>query len=244
MKKSIDFVDKWGLLDKHFHRDGGDSAHREGMFWTLAYFNKNTYERKETFQEVMERIHPHPGIILRHSNIEYDASDWDRTSRDQFKPIIIACGLWDKGELKKLTLGHLKRGFLFMNNVRQNGATKRNHGEKGYSYAWRFPDVTFIDVWALFIRAWRSWPLYPLLLVFDLYLIVTAIKWRYFPQHNIAMNSALSILQAKKILPTPLSWIALKICPPKIYTDFIGEHFRDFPDDMIFFQEMFEDAFK
>jgi hypothetical protein len=256
MKRPADFVDSFGILDKHNGPDGGDSAHREGMFWTLIGFLKmNNFgywltsagRNLDDFQTVMNKIHPHPGVIVRHPNPDWDASDWDRMSRDQIIPCIMAMGLWGRHELKKFAWGHLKRGFLFTNNVRQNGATKRNHGQGNYSYAWRFPDVTLFEVWAIFIRAFKAWPLWPLLVIFDLETLGGAIIWRWFPKHNIAMNHCLVILFGKARLPTPTMWLARKIMPPERLIKLIGEHFRDFRQgdqvmDMEFFEPMLTHA--
>ena len=251
MKPSA-FIDKWGLLDKLAAPDGGDSCQREGMFWALigmmtkplkykwlAAINRDSVE----WFIVMKKLHPHNGVLLRHSNPRYDASDWDRMSRDQLQPVVIACG-YHPCHLGKLTLGHLKRGFLFTNNVRQNGATKRNHGSDSYSYAWKFPDLTGPEIWANFIRSWNAWYLYPLLIIFDLELLVGAIKWRFFPRHNIAMNQALSQMQALDRMPTLFSWIASKVMPMDKYITLIASHFTDFGvgKDMQFFSEMFQDA--
>lgn len=242
------FIDQWGLLDKLYKPDGGDTCQREGMFFALAKMSKAEdlmlYER---FDHVWEKLHPHPGVLLRHCNPEYDASDWDRMSRDQLQPVIIAFGYWDIQQLRKLAWGHLKRGFIFTNNTRQNGATKRNHGQKGYSYAWKLPDFTGPEIWANFIRAFKAWYLYPLLLVFDLELLFGSIKWRYFPRNNIAMNQTLSKLQGLDRLPTPWTWLAEKICPIEYMIDHIADHFDDFGGeaadlDMEFFEEMFRDA--
>lgn len=248
-KKASDFVDSYGTFDTPTHK-GGDSLHRVGMFWALIGMGGADKMAKylagpmPTFKDQIKLHKVHQGNYVRHPNKEWDASDFDRFSRDQMKPLIVALGYWDRAELKDLAIGHLKRGFLFMTNTRQNGANKHSHGTNGYDYSWRMPDITGPDVWALFIRAFRAWWLYPLLLVFDLYLVFTAIKWRWSPKHNIAMNSCLCIMYAKAALPTPWSWLATKIVSvPRLIT-LIGEHFHDFQDDMVFFADMFSDAWR
>ena len=253
-KHPQEFIDKFGVFDASNHR-GGDTAHRVGMYWFLYMVMKpalrKKYKVKMLFREMFPKIHPYPGIIIRHPNPDWDASDWDRGSKDQHKSCIMACGLNSKKELEKMTMGHAMRLFLFTHNNRENGANKRTHGEiknrKGekYDYSWRLPDFTFIDFWAIYIRAWNAWFFWPLLFIFDFfYLIPTALKWRYWPQHNIAMNSALYMLQASHRLSTPWVWLSRKIMPPEKLIKLIGEHFRDFNDDMIFFEDMFLDAWR
>lgn len=245
MNKPSDYIDQWGLLDKKFMPDGGDTCHREGMYWTLLAMRGKPYvERTQTFGIVMKQLHPHPGVLLRHSNPDYDSSDWDRMSRDQVQAMIIAMGYWDTRELKRFCKGHLKRGFIFCNNTRQNGATKRNHGSNGYSYAWKFPDITGPEIWGNIIRGFKAWWLYPLLLFFDLEVLGGAIKWRWFAKHNIALNHTFSQMQAIDRMPTLWSWLASKIMPVPRLIEICGDHLDDQYVEMPFFTDMFRDAWE
>lgn len=243
-----ELIDQWGLLDKKREPDGGDTCQREGMLYTLlgmtlkGMIRHEVYHWAQRFAFVMKKLHPHPGVLLRHCNPEYDSSDWDRMSRDQLQPMIIACGYWSKDELRKLSRGHLKRGFLFCNNVRQNGATKRNHGTGQYSYAWKFPDLTGPEIWGNFIRAHMAWYLWPLLLAFDVELLLGSIKWRWFAKHNIALNHTLSVMQAVDRMPTPVSWLATKIMPVPKLIEICADHLDDDYVEMPVFTDMFKEA--
>lgn len=248
------FWDKYGTLDKLWRPDGGDSAHRVGMYYALlgmmsdekkAKYPRNTVEE---FLKVAKLHHVSPGVLVRHPNKDWDSSDWDRMSRDQMQPFIIACGFYSRDELAKFTKGHALRGFLFANNTRKNGANKFTHGKLIYGevrdYSWKFPDPTGPDIWGNFIRAWGLWYLWPILLFTDLEMLIGSFLWRFFPKHNIAMNHTLTQLQAMKTLGTPLSWLSGKLMPvPRLIT-LIEDHFNDFPDDMIFFGMMFKDAYE
>jgi len=252
MREDIDrFWDQWGTLDKLWAIDGGDSCQRVAMYYSLLAImpdeKKHKYPKntQADFNKVMALHHVDDGVFIRHPNAKWDASDWDRMSRDQFHPMIIAAGYWSKEHLKKMTKGHLKRGFLFTNNTRHNGSTKRNHGviegEWTRDYGWKMPDLTGPDSWGSFIRAWRLWFLWPFLWIFDLDMFIGSIIWR-FKDSDIAMNHSLSVLQAKDRLPTPLSWLSTLIMPPEHLVELIGKHFAN-DDDMMFFYEMFSDAF-
>ena len=242
---SIDkFIDSHGLLDKRSHPDGGDTCQREGMYFSLLGMQGLTGPR---YPFVMKELHVADGVFLRHSNPDYDASDWDRMSRDQFQPMVIAAGYMSRVELNKIFRGHLGRGFLFTNNTRRNGATKKNHGlmvaGEVRNYNWKLPDLTGPEIWGNFIRAYNFWPLYPLLLLLDLELFLGALKWRFYPSHNITMNHTLSLFQALDRMPTPLSILASYVMPVPRLVRLLGEHFMDFQDDMVFFKSMFKDAF-
>lgn len=248
------FIDEWGTFDKHYKPDGGDSCHRVGMYFTLLGLmgptqnGKYPFSTHDHFCKMFSKHHVAPGIFVRHPNADWDASDWDRMSRDQLHPMIMAAGLWKKAQLKAITKGHLKRGFVFTNNTRRNGANKRNHGimEAGEvrNYNWKIPDPTGPEIWAIFIRAWGAWFLWPLLLIFDLESLFGSIKWRLWPTHNIAMNHCLVTLYSAKRLPTPVSWLSRKIMPVERLILLIEDHFTDFPNDMIFFGPMFRDAWE
>jgi len=250
MFKDEKFWDKWGTLDASNHR-GGDSGHRVGLsFSLLGMMSPNqrvNYLHAMDFYQKFALHHVDDGVFIRHPNPDRDVSDWDRMSRDQLHPMIIAAGYWDQGELNRIIKGHLKRGFIFTNNTRRNGADKHNHrkidGGEMRDYGWKLPDITGPDVWGNFIRAKGAWYLYPFLLIFDLDMFVSAITWR-FRKDNIAMNHTISILHAMDKMPTFWSWLARKIMPVPKLIKLIDEHFHDFPDDMVFFKDMFTEAYE
>ena len=244
--KPKDLIDKWGLLDKNLIPDGGDSCHREGMYYSLRGMLPRYFDELVRYKHVMAKLHVAPGVFVRHSNPDYDASDWDRMSRDQFQPMIIAAGYYDRSELKKIFRGHLKRGLLFTNNVRRNGATKTNHGKfvsgEIRNYNWKIPDPTGPEIWGNFIRSYKAWWFYPLLVMFDLELFAGAIKWRFFRKHNIALNHTLSLLQSIDRMPTPLSWLSAKVMTPEKLIVICKDHLNDRYVGMPFFGEMLDQA--
>lgn len=248
-----DYIDNAGLLDKKTNADGGDTCQREGMYWTLAaMLNVNPmypkYARDQNFHDVTKKLHPVDGVLLRHSNPSWDASDWDRMSRDQLQPMIIAMGYWSKHELQRLRRGHRRRGYFFTNNTRKNGANKLNHGTEvageKRDYSWKTPDITGPEIWGNFIRAQRAWWFYPLLMVYDLELFVGAILWRHYKNHNIALNHTLSQMQAIDIMPTPLSWLASKIMRVDKLLEICADHLDDPYVEMPIFTYMFREAWE
>jgi hypothetical protein len=73
------------------------------------------------------------------------------------------------------------------------------------------PDITGPEIWASWIRAFRFWPLYPLLVVFDIQTLIGAIQDRYFPSTTIQMNQVLMTDYSTRIMPTPISLLARKV---------------------------------
>lgn len=253
------FIDKWGLLDKVYMPDGGDTCHREGTFWSLlgmmsdadsVLWLERFHRDEDDYLAIMKKLHVDNGVFVRHVRPLNDVNSWDRMSRDQFQPMVIAAGYWSKEELSKIIKGHRSRGFLFCTNTRKNGATRHNHGKvvagEIRDYGWKLPDITGLEILGNFIRSKKSWFFYLALFICDIEGLFGSIKWRCFPKHNIALNHTLSLLQACHRLPTPLSWLSRKIMPFERLFDLIQDHLDDLhpSDDMQFLADMFKDAKK
>ncbi len=95
------------------HRDGGDTAQREGWYWLGVWIRKNklndpwNVQRKLTFAQVIRLLEPNrDGVFYRHPklppwNNPYD-KDWG-FSRDQMIPLVAAMGVWGMtDELRRL----------------------------------------------------------------------------------------------------------------------------------------------
>ena len=136
-----------------------------------------------------------------------------RFSRDQL--VAMLCGLamshnpWARKELFKM---HFKRGFVLAWNRIRNHVYEdpAEHLAKSTpDVLWnprpKMPDICGPEVWALWIRVWRAWPLYPLLLVLDLESFLGALHWRYFRRDNVARNHLLSVYIGVQVMPTPIS---------------------------------------
>lgn len=95
------------------HRDGGDTAQREGWYWFGVWVRQNKLNdpwrvpRKLTFPQVIRLLDPrNDGVFYRHPklppwNNPYD-KDWG-FSRDQMIPLVAAMGVWGMNdELRRL----------------------------------------------------------------------------------------------------------------------------------------------
>ncbi len=207
--------------------DGGDTAHRTGFMFVLFYFHLSY--QKDIAPHYLEDAQSDanaairylecpwaPGIYRRHPHKGYWYSDDDRMSRDQWIPMLAMLSFWDKEALKRAFWAHMKRGMLFMSNTRRNGTTKANHGQKQnqytdeiFDYSWKMPDPTLFGVWAQYIRGLNMWFLYPLLCILDISLLVNALIIKKTDKSDIFQH-IVQCLQAKKQLPTPISWAVNK----------------------------------
>lgn len=202
--------------------DGGDTAQREGMFMFGAFmlFNMGLMDANEMFfiqdryAKVCDTLNDpnHPGFLRRFPDPSYWGSYSDRFSRDQAIPNVIAMSyLATKAQrdpskhLWKFFLRHLKySALLFMDNTRANAAPA--------DAPWKLPDLTLLSFHSLYIRSFRAWPLYPLMLIFDLDLLVNSlIKILYYDRtstNNDDLNHLMCLYQSELHMPTPWSKLA------------------------------------
>lgn len=193
--------DKWNLIV--YQGDGGDSANRTLCYLVVQSWEDNPADLWMSGSMVMF-THPWlPGIHRRHPDETKWYSQWNRMSRDQTVPLLIACAEYDMPMYAvRYILGHLTRLFLFTTNIIDNGIM---------TGPYKIPDPTGPDFWALEIRAL---PLilgllcYPLLLVFDLYSLFSAVFLRFFNRsQNDVINHVMMSIHNQRRIPTPFSWL-------------------------------------
>lgn len=207
--------------------DPGDTAQREGMYavgiellYRLGKCHADEYEfTRVRYAEVLNRLTDtwNEGFLKRYPDPTYWGGLSDRFSRDQAIPNVVAMGFMNKKRLSKFFWGHLKyRALLFMTNTRNNWAWPP--GDPRYDekeYRWKLPDVTAFSFWALYIRAFRNVFFYPVLLVFDLEMLISVLVKCFMygrdKTKNDDLNLQIELLQAKVSMPTPLSSLAMMI---------------------------------
>lgn len=216
--------------------DGGDTSQREGSYALAIVLladlglcdDDELMFTRDRYNKVIALLNDpnHPGFQRRFPDPAYWGSHSDRYSRDQAIPNVIAMGLYNQPALKSFMWNHLKRALLFTTNTRENGTLPATNTLSAwqkvqYFFGWRpsypvnafsIPDLTALSFWSLYIRAFRAWPLYPLMLLFDLDLVVNSLIKVYSygknPQNNDDLNHINCLLQADISLPTPWSKLA------------------------------------
>lgn len=145
-----------------------------------------------------------------------------RFSRDQLVGMLCGMAIDQRNQWARLALFrmHQQRGFcLAWNKIRNHVyETYEEHRVKSTpDVAWniepKMPDICGPEVWALWIRVWRAWYLYPLLLILDLENFVGALHWRWFRDDNVARNHLLTTHVGRKVMPTPWSWLSYRLTP-------------------------------
>ena len=194
LDRSLIHFDDHGLIVQA-DGDGGDTAQRTGML----FFR---FRDAEAFRLALDQLEIREGIYVRHPYQNGFRNDPNRFSRDQQRAIVIALGSYGMTDrLWNLAKAHLLR-FGKYQNLDYLGPS--HLGE--------------------YIRAFRAWPLYPILCFTDLGLVISsvdiALTDRAKPDQVDDNNHVMALLQAKDVLPTPVSWIARHI-----YKSFRPENF-------------------
>lgn len=188
------------IVDLHFYTDdnglivqkdmdGGDSAGREGDYW----FGTDLIEQhldSESFNNTLTKLEVQPGVFVRNPVHYNDPKDF---SRDQTISLICAMGRMKAYSTLKLLLEkQLKNYFRY-----QNG------------------DVGFFEDAGYYIRAFKAWYLYPVLLLGDTQMFINSLvrlyKGRDTNDVSDDINHTIALLQAQNTYPTPVSWLARKV---------------------------------
>lgn len=197
--------------------EGGDSACWMGHWlylnggkcpdtdWDTAKYIKNF---EVSFGAYVRHPYYHP---IHNRFGSYYRNPWDGIiSRDQYHGVLAA--LIVGKHYKALFRAFLHHGawlWLFTYNTRINGQNPWNGEAK-----WKWPDLTLFDIWALYIRGsgWLGYLLYPLLCIFDIHLLLSTLVVNAEPvKKDDVINHTLKLIISKDRLPTPISWLALKL---------------------------------
>ena len=204
MKDLNNYIDKFGMVVTN-QMDGGDScAHGLAMHYGAAVLKVVLPPAIESLDEYCAKLEKGFGRYVRHPDPTMWYSETNRFSRDQLTPLLLALALTKRRKrLATLFLAHAAHLLLFAWNTRINASLPGTA-----AYAWKLPDITGPDIWAAYIRGFRFWPLYPILVVFDLMNVITAVQNRYWPQNTIQMNAVLMVDFAARVMPTPTALLA------------------------------------
>lgn len=170
---------------------------------------------KDKEQNIIKTI-SYPGIYVRHPKISNPswASNPRCFSRDQQRSLVVVMGsLKQKKKLWQIFWNHIKRGGFYQNDQEIDGKKK-------------LADFASLNILGEYIRASYMagiipiTVLWPVLLATDLFMllevVINFIPWYNHncwnnPDNADDDNLIVSLLQAKKSLPTPISWLARKI---------------------------------
>jgi hypothetical protein len=214
------YRDKFGLITQLDEAmDGGDAAHRTGIFYYGMYLlyehdSRQLKKIKKRFLADFRKLKVAPGRYVRHPDSEKWYSNPDNFSRDQTVPIVIALGAF--GETAEITanFSYIISSFSFYPNKLKNWTNE----EKKLPHDYR--DIAVFSDYGMYIRALNDADYHHLLYLTDLQLLGNAfvrIAISYYDEHDTSddINYTLLLLQADQVMPTFVSKLA-----KWIYTNF------------------------
>lgn len=202
-----EYRDEYNLIvQKDF--DGGDSAHRIGIYYSgmyLLYKDNKIYltKLKKQFIDDLNKITV-KNKFVRHPDQSKWYSNPNNFSRDQTTPLIIAMGFFDEKERIIENLNFLVKNKGFYPNNLKNWTNEQKVFPRDYN------DFAGVTDYAHYVRSLKNKYFYPYLLISDISLFVHSIIRIYYSYYDETdtsddLNFTLSIIQSEESLPTPLS---------------------------------------
>lgn len=200
---------------------GGDSLSWHGGLTMLGASTRNFF-----------RIFGLPnGGLRRHPNEGYSAyykGPYDgRITRDQLSGALAAIvSQRDSQALWLVFKHHMYWLLLFSYSTRPNGSMGK----------WKWPDITFFNVWQLYVRGLINrfpilkWPLFPALCGLDVHLVLDSLVMRYNDDSHI-ISHLNRLLPAVENTPTPISWLAFKLLPNSFIRDNLDRYWCGWRDN-------------
>jgi len=210
--------------------EGGDSATWMGHW---LYLNNGTdpggirVKNTEDYVKFFEKgfcgyvRHPDPEMTYNGFGAYYDGPYKGCMSRDQLTGVLAALikGGHHKAMLRVI-LNHATRGFLFTYNTIHNGRDPKNYKFNLIKFFrnpnkdpyFKLPDLTMFKTWAMMLRGFGklSWIFWPLLCILDLQMIIDTLIGNK-EEEDDTINYAGRLFTSRDYVPTPTSWLALRI---------------------------------
>ena len=204
-------TDQYNIIGHAYHHlggvEGGDSACWNGHY---NYFSKN-----KDGVDYVDTFEVKPGAYVRHPHQHpqfnrfgwFYGNPWDgNTSRDQLTGVLLGIiEAKDKGAMLRMIAHWALRLFLFAYNSRKNGQLP---GET----PWKLPDFTGPNMWQMALRGFGvfSWIFFIPLCILDLHILIdTLIVNKSDDDDSINYFGRLAV--SRNHVPTPVSWLALKL---------------------------------
>lgn len=234
MKNINDYIDNFGMVVTKFDRDGGDSCAHGCAILYAAVRTMKLIPLLNLMRKYPSALEVELGLYCRHPNPDKWYSRNDTFSRDQLTPLIAYLSIIGvMAPIRRLFKQHLKRGLLFAWNTREIDSYPGQD-----NYKWKIPDITGPEIWAMWIRAFNCYTLYPLLFLFDIQTLISSILYRFkLTDSTLQMNHVLMVDFSNEVMPTLISklakWIYGKETPKAALTKSWGPEWQPPVDDFL-----------
>ena len=206
-------MDGFGFIG-HKRPDGGlefgDGSQRTFTFWIaqIALGIRPDDHVIGTFDKQLSALRSARSEWVRHP----DATEWygqpGTMSRDNSIPLLVAMGFFAAySDLTKMFLGK------FIDDILCRGGFFWNTKKIGQTDGWKIPDFAGPVFWGAMIRAEKTWYLWPLLWVTDLFMVVSScirVVKSFVDPDDVSddLNHQVMLVQAKIVYSTIFSWLA------------------------------------
>lgn len=226
-KKLSDYTDAWGLLCTR-EMDGGDSCNRTFAYSVLKQDGARALATYHTLQHPTRK-----GLLRRSPHPTKWYADWDRLSRDQLIPALVALARFGlKGALKSIFNEHAKHLWLFTWNTRKNFQYKTldEHMAKStpdvkWDYRWKLPDITGPEIWGIYARGLGRWRL--LQYLGDLETLLASLTLFFQPNKIDVINHYLVLNYALEARPTLFARLASRLTPNRMLLERMDRFFGE-----------------
>jgi hypothetical protein len=221
------YRDSFGLIVQR-DRDGGDAANRNAAAYVYMKVLNCEYddmgeELNLGAHKVIQAIKGNaPGRYRRHPDSTHWYSNQDNFTADQsivLQSMLIVMG--KTKEMRELFKARITRALLHFSDMEgdDDPATVKK----------KFPDVPRPIEFAQFIRGCGAWYLWPLLNLFDLFLLIDPIAAKLIDQHDFEVQFTPTIISCVHKYPTPVSLLAYKSYKKTCRKDYLRAYFSEAP---------------
>lgn len=222
LKQYVAYGGALGQKDK----DQGDSSQRDGLAYALLALLKAPVDHlgrplAQGYEETVKLHEAAPGLYRRSPDPSYWGYNPNNFSRDQHSVLRIAMGANGDKKRVKESLKMMAKRFAFHQNTHKGTDDPENK--------WKVPDIMTPAEVAAAIRSLGIISLYPVLVVLDLFMLLDLVLRQVLTSDDWDGDNmmALNFLYAYKKMPTPVSWLTMKLYKRTNFMDHIKNYYSE-----------------
>lgn len=242
------YTDKFGLIT-NADKDSGDALQRNSTYLILLKLMESDIHglSAQEYVNKLSKFEVKSGTYVRNPDPDKWYSNPNNCSRDQISLAAYAMCLYkDKHRMNRLLCAMAKRGFLFQNYHMGTDVPTLEQVDKTVSKLWpsflrkpilnikhnispyRIPDIMTPSFVSTIIRTYKCYPLYPLLLLLDIFPLLDVLHFRKGNLWDSDNMLASQILTFDEVMTTPWIKLAKKLYKKTDYKQrILNYYFKD-----------------